>query len=317
MRERRGRPCRALGDRAPRRGGRAVPLCARLPRALRSGLAWLVARPSVLPRLSELRPLEPRDTGAGRRTSRIEKVRFPRRLSRKSRRRSRVSSIDNVTLHPVHRGRSTVGDRLRIWKKIATAPWRRGQYGDPGRHHEAERRFRSRDGRSRLSLSDKAEGLRDSLRAKGGRRDRRRDAVGAAKEVSAGAADHQCCRILTAVRQSQIGMAALLGLVQLDHLVGLHSDCRSARQFECPGDATALTRARFRTGGLGRRAGFRNVGRERRVHGRRAEGVGRRGAGSVVGLKAWVANALVAWSLSRRRRRRHLLTARELRMART
>jgi hypothetical protein len=37
--------------------------------------------------------------------------------------------------------------------------------------------------------------------------------VGAAKEVSAGAADHQC-RILTAVRQSRIGMAALLGLVR-------------------------------------------------------------------------------------------------------
>ncbi len=38
--------------------------------------------------------------------------------------------------------------------------------------------------------------------------------VGAAKEVSAGAADHQCCRILTAVRQSRIGRAALLGLVR-------------------------------------------------------------------------------------------------------
>ena len=38
--------------------------------------------------------------------------------------------------------------------------------------------------------------------------------VGAAKEVTAGAADHPCCRILTAVRQSRIGRAALLGLVQ-------------------------------------------------------------------------------------------------------
>jgi hypothetical protein len=37
--------------------------------------------------------------------------------------------------------------------------------------------------------------------------------VGAAKEVSAGASDHECCRILTAVRQSRIGRAALLGLV--------------------------------------------------------------------------------------------------------
>jgi hypothetical protein len=38
--------------------------------------------------------------------------------------------------------------------------------------------------------------------------------VGAAKEVSAGAADHQCCRILTAIRQSRIARAALLGLVR-------------------------------------------------------------------------------------------------------
>ena len=29
--------------------------------------------------------------------------------------------------------------------------------------------------------------------------------VGPAKEVSAGAGDHQCCRVLAAVRESQIG----------------------------------------------------------------------------------------------------------------
>jgi len=50
--------------------------------------------------------------------------------------------------------------------------------------------------------------------------------VGAPKEVSAGAADHQCCRILTAVRQSQIGRAALLGLVRLRSEMSVAQCCR-------------------------------------------------------------------------------------------
>jgi hypothetical protein len=44
--------------------------------------------------------------------------------------------------------------------------------------------------------------------------------VGAAKEVSAGAADHQWCGIHPAGRQSPISMAALLGVVLGGHQQG-------------------------------------------------------------------------------------------------
>jgi hypothetical protein len=55
--------------------------------------------------------------------------------------------------------------------------------------------------------------------------------VGAANEVSSGAADHQCCRILTTVRQSRIGRAALLGLVRSGRAANRHRVARNARRF--------------------------------------------------------------------------------------
>ena len=51
----------------------------------------------------------------------------------------------------------------------------------------------------------------------------------AAKEVSVGAADHPCCRIRTAVRQSHISTVALLGLVPSGGLVTRRRDCRLPR----------------------------------------------------------------------------------------
>ncbi len=74
-------------------------------------------------------------------------------------------------------------------------------------------RSTTRPGRARFRFHREAPAPLRSAQ-KGGRRERRRDARrSAAKEVSAGPADHPCCRILTAVRRWRIGRAALLGLV--------------------------------------------------------------------------------------------------------
>ena len=53
--------------------------------------------------------------------------------------------------------------------------------------------------------------------------------VGAAKEVSADAADHPCCRILTAVRQLPDGRPARLGLVRYESAARRQQVARNAR----------------------------------------------------------------------------------------
>ncbi len=72
------------------------------------------------------------------------------------------------------------------------------------------------------------------------------------KELSAGAAGHRCCRILTAVRQSRIGRAALLGFgqrgidrpfveVPTDRAVSdLHGRRRSTSALACEGAAARV-----------------------------------------------------------------------------
>ncbi len=87
-------------------------------------------------------------------------------LARKHAPVSRLSSIDNVALTRFTGGGSDSGGSTAYMEEDPPRP--PGGAVDPANpvvSLEAERRFRPREGRPRLSLSDKAEGLRDSLRS--------------------------------------------------------------------------------------------------------------------------------------------------------
>ena len=138
-------------------------------------------------------------------------------------------------------------DRLR-WTQAATRTPSQPKMLAPTRRQGSPRQMPetpySQNSRSTPALGRGGTCAPSYPRAKGGRRERRRDARRTGKGGLRGRGRHRCCRILTAVRRWRIGRAALLGLVvQRDNAVTGELRARSAWQSSRAGSRAACGRS--------------------------------------------------------------------------